>query len=555
MIQTASYLPWFFLAGLNFWDRPGYRKMIFLMIVTYLMVMSGHFQLFFICFLSLFIFIIIRAGKDKPNVVLKKFLLFTLAFLLASLVTSIQLLPTLELLFNSIRVGLVSVQDVASLRSIKQFATIINPNLFGNPLDASYKPLDGSIFWESTIYIGIIPLLFSIYGIFGSYKKNVKTKFIWLFFITVILSFGPHSPIGFVYLMPVFSSMRGAVRFFLVAIFSLTILSGFGLDRVVFKYERRRGGNFWQLGLGLVIVVTIFELYKFGIKYQPVLPIEQLLESPEIVNYIPKGDRVFTDYSQQENYNKTFMKEGWADLSKFLYLKNGIDENSNLLYGIGNLKVYSAMPITRQSIVQRNINYNLVNLAGANYIVSMRDLDNDENLNLIYKSVPFADLPSYFLYKNSNAIPRIRFVDDYEIKKFDLETYTTDFQNIGYSLRNAVFLEEGVSLADKKLSESKVNIVKDDNRNLTIKTYTNADAILVLADTYYPGWKAYVNGKRVKIYPANINQRAIVLPEGENMVEFIYKPMTLYLGGCISLLTLAFLVMSRRRLKEIFKEA
>jgi uncharacterized membrane protein YfhO len=64
------------------------------------------------------------------------------------------------------------------------------------------------------------------------------------------------------------------------------------------------------------------------------------------------------------------------------------------------------------------------------------------------------------------------------------------------------------------------------------------NAFLVLSDTYFPGWKAYVDGKKEKIYRANYNFRAIALGAGTHKIEFIYDPLSFKIGAIITLLTL-----------------
>jgi uncharacterized membrane protein YfhO len=61
---------------------------------------------------------------------------------------------------------------------------------------------------------------------------------------------------------------------------------------------------------------------------------------------------------------------------------------------------------------------------------------------------------------------------------------------------------------------------------------------LVLADAYYPGWKAYVNGKEQVIRRANLFFRAVVLPAGTHTVEFRYDPTSFKLGLAISIATI-----------------
>jgi hypothetical protein len=61
---------------------------------------------------------------------------------------------------------------------------------------------------------------------------------------------------------------------------------------------------------------------------------------------------------------------------------------------------------------------------------------------------------------------------------------------------------------------------------------------LVLTDTFYPGWRATVNGKGVPILRADPYFRAVRVEAGQHRVEFIYQPLSLRLGMALSGLSL-----------------
>jgi len=65
---------------------------------------------------------------------------------------------------------------------------------------------------------------------------------------------------------------------------------------------------------------------------------------------------------------------------------------------------------------------------------------------------------------------------------------------------------------------------------------------LVLSDTHYPGWKAWVDGEPAVILRANLLFRAVALGAGEHVVEFRYQPASLRWGAAISLAALALLL-------------
>lgn len=78
-------------------------------------------------------------------------------------------------------------------------------------------------------------------------------------------------------------------------------------------------------------------------------------------------------------------------------------------------------------------------------------------------------------------------------------------------------------------------IGKYEPNRVEIITASSKPTLLFLSDTYFPGWRAYVNGKAVKIYRANYAFRAVPVPAGRNKIEFVYRPLTVLMGGGITL--------------------
>jgi len=76
---------------------------------------------------------------------------------------------------------------------------------------------------------------------------------------------------------------------------------------------------------------------------------------------------------------------------------------------------------------------------------------------------------------------------------------------------------------------------------------------LVLTDTFYPGWKAYIDGEETKIYPTDIAFRGIFVPKGKHDIVFRYKPESFYYSVYISIVTLvvSLLLISASFIKRI----
>ena len=69
-----------------------------------------------------------------------------------------------------------------------------------------------------------------------------------------------------------------------------------------------------------------------------------------------------------------------------------------------------------------------------------------------------------------------------------------------------------------------------DPDRLVLEADLAADGVVVVADTYYPGWKAYVDGAPVEISPADVLFRAVSVPAGKHTIEFRYQPASFRIG-------------------------
>ncbi len=74
---------------------------------------------------------------------------------------------------------------------------------------------------------------------------------------------------------------------------------------------------------------------------------------------------------------------------------------------------------------------------------------------------------------------------------------------------------------------------------------TTSEQLTVFSEIYYEkGWKAYVNGEEVPHFRVNYVLRALVLPPGENTIEFKFEPASYYLGNKISLASSLLLILA-----------
>jgi hypothetical protein len=88
------------------------------------------------------------------------------------------------------------------------------------------------------------------------------------------------------------------------------------------------------------------------------------------------------------------------------------------------------------------------------------------------------------------------------------------------------------------------------HNSIELHVRSSAPALLVVAEAWYPGWCATVNGVPSEVLPANVWMRAVRVPAGESRVEMRYVEPSLGRGVVISLCALLVLVMISWRLRQ-----
>jgi O-antigen/teichoic acid export membrane protein len=81
-------------------------------------------------------------------------------------------------------------------------------------------------------------------------------------------------------------------------------------------------------------------------------------------------------------------------------------------------------------------------------------------------------------------------------------------------------------------------VVRYEPNRVEIVARANAPAMLVLADTSFPGWRATLDDREVEIYRANALFRAVEVPAGEHRIVFRYSPFMFQVGAYLSLMGL-----------------
>jgi uncharacterized membrane protein YfhO len=94
-----------------------------------------------------------------------------------------------------------------------------------------------------------------------------------------------------------------------------------------------------------------------------------------------------------------------------------------------------------------------------------------------------------------------------------------------------------------------VQLKEDHGSRVSLSVSLSCPAMIVVSDTYFPGWRAYVDRTPAQIYSVNAAMRGIIAPAGVHSVTMRYRPISVYVGAALTflgILGVALLARSKR---------
>jgi hypothetical protein len=146
------------------------------------------------------------------------------------------------------------------------------------------------------------------------------------------------------------------------------------------------------------------------------------------------------------------------------------------------------------------------------------------------------------IYENLDVQPRAFLVHQAGVAVDDEEALAL-MQDGSFDPATQVVLTRSESEQTLRPSgQESVHITHYAPERVEIAVVAGAPGYLVLADAWYPGWEAAVDGETVKVHRADLLFRAIAIDEGHHHVAFTFRPVSLRTGVFVSLAGLVTLV-------------
>lgn len=109
----------------------------------------------------------------------------------------------------------------------------------------------------------------------------------------------------------------------------------------------------------------------------------------------------------------------------------------------------------------------------------------------------------------------------------------------GHDFHHVALVESALDLPERAPdSESGAAITRFEPERIAVTVQSSAPGLLVLAEPWYPGWSATVNGVATACVPVNAWMRGVVVPAGASQVVFVFRSTYLRTGAIVSLTAL-----------------
>ena len=145
-------------------------------------------------------------------------------------------------------------------------------------------------------------------------------------------------------------------------------------------------------------------------------------------------------------------------------------------------------------------------------------------------------------YRLADPLPRAYLVDRVEVEP-DSVAALNRFIAGGEDPHGIAFVSQGRPLRGPGTAGAgRIRWLDGNNHSVRLSVVSPTHSLLVLTDTWYPGWKATVDGRRVPVARVNWRFRGVYLEPGVHLVRFDYRPRRIVAGAAVSAIGLLALL-------------
>lgn len=622
--HTFIWLPLILFTIDKLRENFSFRWLLLYSLAIVFAILAGYIQLIiYIFFLTFFYYFYQHFDSRNWQTFIKKTLVLVFFTLLAVAVCSLQLIPSLEIFVNSAR-NIYSSETLSKLlMPWFNIATIFAPDFFGNPayrnywLEGTYiervsyvgilplifsfyailGPGKGKRFF---IISGLVSLLLAInflpaqlfyalkipiigtavptrilailsfsLAVLGAYgieefilqKKYQVKKFLILpavFLIIWILIFTLSKSTNWLPTMVLTSQKNLFISSLILIVCSILILTAM-------KFQKWK-----KLVIWIFITATIFDLYFYFWRITPFSPPDFIYPESKIVTLVRNKSSFWRNWGYGTGYiesnlateQKIFSPDGYDPL----YIKrygelvsssdNGLIKNS-----LPRSDVVVAPGYGEESLRENSYRKRILDLLGVRYILHKNEKDKKHDTATFppdrYKLLLQEGV--WQIYENLHVVSRFFLTSNYLIEK-NHEKIIKILHDQKFDPQKTIILEKNPKMTSLQSPNDSIKLLSYLPNEVRFRINIKEPNLLFLSDNYYPGWDASVDGNPKEIYRADYTFRAVIVPAGDHLVVFSYKPTSFFMGLKITIIiifiyvfTVTYVIYKKIYDQELFK--
>lgn len=319
----------------------------------------------------------------------------------------------------------------------------------------------------------------------------------------------------------------GEAKFLLVTLIAVTVF---------YLYKKNRLPR--SFFLKLVIAITVFDLLAFNLRFDNVV-------APSPINTV-----FHPMHFPYKNFNTALKNR--MDLTNYRADRldlGSLNSNKSLLYEIPTYTgIVGYMPKKFHEFILH------FGYPKQTTLIYPEDSSTDDRF-LDLSAVRYTFVSESQFKERPQPLSRLNLFTSYEVVA-DESAQLARLKSDAFNPRDTVLLGARTPWGERITRSQTVQfipIAKNERDHVAAQIENAVPAIVLFAETFDKGWKAYVDGKETNILPANFAFMACALEPGRHTVEFRFKPAGFYyslyltvIGIAIGILSAAALFLSRR---------
>lgn len=472
-------------------------------------------------------------------------------------VAAVQILPTLEFLPCSNRAAALSLDVAGHGYSMNSLPGVLLPEWMGEKalyiggaafilvVAAWLRPTGEVAFWTSiaagslTLALGknafLFPILYRFVPGFSLFQDQERAMVIFALAAAVLSAIGVRNVLGAI------GSRRAALVVLTLPFIALAAVAAAACPRSVgaspdtgLLLGLARSAGF-VVGMAAVLAMrfagrldAIKTCFPIGVLVIADLFSVNLGNNLTEINPLPSGDLLEAVASLQ-SHPEPFRIVADDD--------EVFPTNYAILAGVAHMRGDTPFALRRvRELLDRADNWRALQLFDVRFFVSRKKLGEGFD--------PVMHVNDRTIYFVRYSLPRLWVVRDFRVARNAEEALSL---TVSPDIRpeETVVLERVPALQISRSEPMELHIreAKWGEQFCQARLGTTANGILVVSDVFYPGWKAYLDGREVPIMRANYAFRAVELPAGWHSFEMRYEPATFAVGLLLSMGTVVIVIL------------